>query len=370
MRIAVLSFADIDNFGDTFFPFVVKQELLKRMPGAQIDMVTLTGRKIGGMEFEKFSLDRLEGNYEAIILAGGEVIHDYDEKTWNPIFQRLAIPLDTDKPSDIVFGWSGLKIKFKAWFSVGVRILAASAETKVSNALRQLDYVSVRGLLSKKNIEISKDSYFDKIHITPDLGWFFPRHLANVNDNTSKMKFKGKDYFIFQTNSIAIDDAAEIFNTLRRFKEHSGLTPVLLPIIKPWEDFKYLQLIKDFDREGLLELLPNDLDLWQIGNLLLGSKFVVSSSLHAATTALAAKLPAAIINKWQGTKLQEFWGHQMRIELLRSDYSCLDRVLLGLSNYSPTEFRLTEQYAEYMQMMLDFSFDILTEQILDSGAIQ
>lgn len=364
MKIAILSFADIDNYGDTFFPYVVRKELARRIPDARITLVTLTGRPMAGLEFEKFSIRSLEQNYDAVILAGGEVIHDYDERTWEPIFKRLSVPLEVDKPSDIVFGWPHLEGKFKAWFSVGVRVLTETGHAKVDTALPHLNYVSVRGLLSKKNIEVSQDHYLNNIRLTPDIGWLFPRHLRDAGVQPLMDGLRGRDYFIFQTNNIDADDARIIYESLREFKEASGFVPVLLPIIKPWEDIKYLRMIKDFDRDDSLQMMPNDLDLWQIGNLLIHSKFVVSSSLHAATTALAANLPAAIINKWQGTKLQEFFGHPMRMELLRSEYGNLKTVLFALKDQSEVEMDLMVQYSKYMQTILDHSIDGLAGELL------
>lgn len=40
IKIAMLSFADIDNYGDVFFPYIFKGEIIKRIPNAQLYFFT------------------------------------------------------------------------------------------------------------------------------------------------------------------------------------------------------------------------------------------------------------------------------------------------------------------------------------------
>ena len=43
LKIAVLSLADINNYGDKFFPYIFRSELKARFPNADIDLYTLNG---------------------------------------------------------------------------------------------------------------------------------------------------------------------------------------------------------------------------------------------------------------------------------------------------------------------------------------
>ena len=42
INIAIMSVADIDNYGDTLFPFISQQEILKRIPNANFRFFTPT----------------------------------------------------------------------------------------------------------------------------------------------------------------------------------------------------------------------------------------------------------------------------------------------------------------------------------------
>src|SRR5690554_6523500 len=101
-RVAMLSFADIDNFGDVLFSYVVEKELSRRMENVTIDFFTPTDFSAHGRVYRSFSQHMPFSGYDALILAGGEVVHCYDERTWLPIYKKKNQLLSKNfYPSDI-----------------------------------------------------------------------------------------------------------------------------------------------------------------------------------------------------------------------------------------------------------------------------
>src|SRR5690606_1041638 len=171
LRIAMLSFADINNYGDILFSHVFKAEITKRLPSASIDFYTPSTIELEGFSYEGYLREKLDGNYDAIFLAGGEVVHLFDERTWAPIYEKQNKKVVSKNASDTVWDWVDCDSKFKAWLSVGVRPFGDKwDEDKVKHTITSLDFVGCRGILSKKILEGSDFEKFNSaITITPDL---------------------------------------------------------------------------------------------------------------------------------------------------------------------------------------------------------
>ena len=80
-KIAILSLADINNYGDTFFPLVLKSELLKRIPDARIELITNTEFDCGLYKTTAYSKEFVS-EFDAIVLGGGELISPYDNESF------------------------------------------------------------------------------------------------------------------------------------------------------------------------------------------------------------------------------------------------------------------------------------------------
>ena len=50
-KIALMSVADIDNYGDTLFPFIAEQEIKKRIPDVEFRFFTPTDFCYNGTQF-------------------------------------------------------------------------------------------------------------------------------------------------------------------------------------------------------------------------------------------------------------------------------------------------------------------------------
>ncbi|RNI30860.1 polysaccharide pyruvyl transferase family protein [Rufibacter immobilis] len=367
IKIGMFSFADINNYGDILFSHIFKREVEARIPNVKITFFTPADALVEGFSYEAYTSEKVNEKYDALILAGGEVVHFYDERTWFPIYKKSNLEVASAKPSDVVWDWAlNCKSSFKAWLSVGVRPFEDTSNAeKVDSVINTLDYISVRGILSKKILENKIDTYNSKITITPDLGWLFPDLLLSSGEYGVHFgKFiSSQKYVIYQVNNINNEEAKLIAQALLAFEAQTGLKVYLLPVIHPWEDEKYLALIEEYS-EGKVKMLPATLTTMEIADVILHAELVLCSSLHTAITALAFGIPSAIINKWQGTKLQDLFGLQFRTEFLSSDFNMTYDMLMKLYNTRDEQKPALKLYADFMKEKLKSVFDELCTKIL------
>ncbi len=368
-RIAFFSFADIDNFGDILFSHIFKMEVEKRIKNVVIDFYSPSDFSVEGINYNAYSRKEVESkNYDALIVFGGEVIHLFDERTWKPIYAKNNKIIKSNLPSDTIFDWVEIKNTFKAWISVGVRPIENDLDSKkIIETVEKLDFVSTRGILSKKileNLELQNNN--TQIEITPDMGWLFYKLLdyKNINGKFYKALTNSSEYLVFQINNINQNEAKQIGNYLLNFQIENNCKVILLPVIRPWEDFKYLELINQAT-ENKLTLLPNNLSILEIADILIHAKYILSSSLHASITGLSAGVPSAIINKWQGSKLQDIFGHQFRLHMLRHKLSDIPYLLDQLKMEHLYSKNMLESYSKFMNIRLEKTFDLIIEKIVN-----
>jgi len=365
----MFSFADINNYGDILFSHIFNKEIKARIPNAEITFYTPSDAVVENIHYVAYTREKVDGKYDAMVLAGGEVVHFFDAKTWIPIYKKNNLPVASAKPSDVVWDWADCKANFKAWFSVGVRPFEDDAnQDKINKTIAALDYVSVRGIMSKKILENRVDYYNAKISITPDLGWLFPEFLESSGKFGAYYSglIKSEKYVIYQVNAINEDEAKLIADALLKFEEFSGLKVYLLPVIHPWEDEKYLKIIEDIS-EPRLTMLPATLSTLEIADIIVHAELVLCSSLHTAITALAYGIPSAIINKWQGTKLQDLFGLQFRTDYLSNDFSNTYDLLVKLHETRDKQKKVLQLYAAFMKERLKTAFDDLCLDILNAS---
>lgn len=366
MKLAMMSFADINNYGDILFSHVFKMELSKRIPGVEIDFYTPTTIDLEGYHYEGYRRDKVDNRYHGVFLAGGEVVHLFDERTWDPIYSKQKKTIVSKLASDTVWDWATCKSDFKAWLSVGVRPFGDRWDgEKTDNTIAALDYVGCRGILSKKILEGSNFEAFNpKIHLTPDLGWLFPKYLDDLNLKGKKYTdFVEKEikYLLFQVHNINEDEAKLIARELLRIKNESGFQIVMMPVIHLWQDEVYLDQINEHANHEFI-VLKNDLTVVEMLDIIVHAKLTITSSLHVAITALAAGIPASVFNKWQGSKLQDLYGLQFRTEFLFSDLKEF-RLIFEQLNAERLHAKSLQLYADFMKSKLSEVFDDLAGRL-------
>lgn len=375
INIAIMSVADIDNYGDTLFPFISQQEILKRIPNANFRFFTPTNFIFEGTQFYGYTKENLlKYNPDAILVIGGEVIHKYDNPVWNNMYKNIKNPVLDGIASNTFFNWLDIKA-YKAWFSTGV-LRRWSDDLQITNdEINSLDYIGVRGIISKKNLE-NNDLYThnNKIDIVPDIGWIFPRYVTSYGEILKKLSEKYSleisedSYVVFNTNFSAIKEEfiPHVKNVLSNFVKKTNYKVIIMPIISSYKDYDFL---KNFESEDLI-LLPPNIELKEKVALLCGAKFYIGSSLHSAITTLSMKKPVAFNHTRMLQKFQDLFFHSMNVVSLGYDWNDLENQINRCMNYYSDEKisisnRLAhEKYVDFMQAMFDYKLDLLCSEIL------
>lgn len=373
-KLAMLTFADIDNYGDTFFPYVFVEEMKKRLPGYTVDVLANQARKFGPVTCEEYNKKKLT-QYNAVVLAGGEVVHDLDIGVWNSIYYPMTKGNLHFAPSDIVFNWTNLDIPFKAWFSIGVLPPQQSTWPKIINALNKLDYIALRGLVAKKIVENAMESHNPSLHIVPDMGWIFPHYIPTEDADKKRIECEAKveglfesPYLVFEAHMAAFPPAKQVASALMRIQEATGLRVIMLPLVRPWQDHQVMSYIMEAS-DGMLLLLHNNLSFLDMGTILTNAELYVGTSLHGAMTLLANGKPAGIIHPHSMTKYQDFLGMQMRLDFYENDWGQLEILVHKLlqERNDTNKMRQLKLYSEYMQLKLSDAFDELAIRIMENG---
>ncbi len=358
MRVAILSFADFQNYGDALFAFVIRGEIKRRLKNVEFKFFCPSYVQIEDISFETYSHSAMEAfKPDLILLAGGETVHKHDYTVWKNGYYKMQ-----GKPSDCVFDWLDMDA-YKAWLSVGVMFSNDSQFEASTNEVNMLDFCSTRGLLSKKILE--HRNFLDNnvnIDISPDLGWLFPRHFDKSNSRISLPP--ENSYFCFTTfrrNHVDETEFEKSVLTCDRFARKNNLTSVFFEFKSSNGENK--ELISKILKQCSNTLYLDDLSYFEMYSVLARSRFYVGCSMHCAVTLLANKKPAAIIHPKPMTKLQDLFGHMMRMDLFRMNWSNLDSLLNKCYFFSEKEFAMQSKYGDFMQVAFDYKFS----QILSLG---
>ncbi len=368
-KIAVLSLADINNYGDMFFPYLFREELKKRLPDAEIRLYTNVACHSVLYDTQKYDR-KLLGDYDAIILAGGETIHLWDEEQWSNLYPDAG----DGNISDIAFDWLTLDKPFKAYFSVGVHPNMQGHKQEALCAMNRLNYLSVRGELSKKILEGAIISHSNEIRIVPDLGWIFNQYIDRwEQEGKGKTALPQTPYMIFEMFYEFDENTLQFAaGALARFQEATGVRVVLLPIVQTkstqalssWNDFYPLSRLQEY-AEGAFLLMPDQLDIFDLGRLLKHAKFYLGDSMHGAVTCLAYGKPAGNVLTWTAPKLQDVHGMRMRADCFITHWGRLPKLLDALNAEAEDEkaARYAAKYADYMRYRLSVEIELLCRQL-------
>lgn len=378
MRLALLSFADVNNYGDKYFGPLCETELARRMPTVDFERISPSGVTVDGLIYHPYDRAYLSG-FDGLLLVGGEIIHSEDQFL-REIYQNHNIKISLTAPTDFVYDWTDLSVNYKAWLCLGATSVLPtmqSAAPRLRKAIPRLNLLTVRGLLSKNYLEDVLETNFLPISITPDLGWLIPEfHTSQaVRPNWQQLAsrvglYTGRPALVFQCMPPVLEMVAttrgktteelidQIAKALLRIRQQTGLDIWLLSITHYAHDWSLLQTLHEAG-EGQFGLWPSDLTMHETTEILLHSRVCVSSSLHASITCLAAGIPAAAILPVKG-KFTELFGQQLRTEYLQPDWNNLED-LVGSLLAEPNQ-PLTD-YARLMKGHLHRLFDRIAVEL-------
>lgn len=354
IRVGVLNYADVRNFGDVLFPLLVAQEVTKRIPYADVTYITPTGASWGGMTSVKYDDIGLD-SFDALLLGGGEVVHRFDEML-KGIYSNFGLK-SIARPTDIVFTWTQVNVPFKAWLGLGVPPLSPEVSLDIASSAISLNLFVVRGSNSYKRVlDCGVESR--SIRKSPDLGWLFPRLLSG--HHLPSHPADGQPYMVVQALGFA--DPVSVARDLQLIAERSGLRVVLLPLTRCWNDIQPLRLLHDLGGGAfiLIDDAMEDIDkLAVLGQ----ATFTIGQSMHGFIGASSQNRPAGLVTPFRDDKFEELLS-DLELECLRcpswDGLIGLSETLLRFPPISLTGLR-KKKAAE-----LDALFDDVCEGILAS----
>lgn len=352
LRVALMSVADMQNYGDMLFPFVARRELQRRLGDLECRFFTPTEQMIEGERFYAYSKENLSRFSPDVILAvGGEVIHNF-EIIWERAYKNVNGKVLSGKVSDVFFDWLDYPCSFKGWFSVGAIGLPPG---KADQCIEKLDYVGARGVLSKKILEDMTLLRNDRrVRLVPDVGWIFSRNAGVFKGELCAPE--SNRYIVCNVNSTTIDsnDVELVRGAIVDYARAN--------------DFKIVEAVQmrgrheSLFRDGDDVIRMGCLNLRSQLNLLQNCSLYFGSSLHYAITALSNCHPAGLIHKKALTKFQDMFGHLMMADKWLSDkWEDASAILQDLMPWGKAD--ALSKYVDFMRNRLDLRLDELCAMI-------
>jgi polysaccharide pyruvyl transferase WcaK-like protein len=341
IRVALLHYGDVRNYGDVLFPILAARELRARLPSVVIDFVSPTG--LGPEPGIRYDAARL-GEYDAIVLAGGELVHRHDA-VLSGIYRRFGLDA-IESPTDLVFGWAGVPGPYKAWLGLGVPPLSARSRDAIVQAAPDLDMLVVRGSGSARRLRAAGVSAETGV----DIGWLFSR-LAGAQRPVPR------PYVVLQAlPTTAPDDLPLVVDPLRRLTA-AGLEIVLLPLSTCWSDESVLARIADQSGFRLVDYRLSEVAKLEIlGHCAL----YIGQSMHGFISTLAAGHPAGLCFPAGDDKFGELLADNGLEDCRVGTWGDLPALIARLLAFPPAR---VEQLRARTAARADAMFDALAEGI-------
>lgn len=289
MRIGIGHYADVRNYGDYLFPFILKRELSKRIPEAKISCFAASNDPCGPLMSEKFHKDL---RFDVAIFAGGEVVHREDAMLC-AIYKRFNLD-HIEKPTDLIFELPNLGTSYSALIGVGVPVESKNIKEKISGLLPLLSHVSVRGAISAGIMRRScKNSL---VHEIPDLGW-----LIRTLDDGLHSEDLEEPYIVAQGLEHQCIRIEDLVDALYRISYENRKTIKLMSITDCWGDEDFILKI-NHAAEGRFQMVWPSPSYEARRRIIERSCGYVGSSLHGSITAMSVGLPAAVVYSHTGNQ--------------------------------------------------------------------
>lgn len=392
-KILIIGAFDRFNYGDLLFPIIIEQQLKtyhQTLDIAYFGIIESDLRNLGGKPTED-----IQAFYEAcnqgdkranIIVAGGEAIG----VTWNSLLAALRknykpirryehhlekfinlnklakniLKGQTDLP--FVFNKEDFnKVDYVLFNSLGGSEIPDKIfrqVPKLKHKLQQVDYFSVRDLITQKRLDdkgISTLLYPDSAIL---MSKFYTIAVLEdlVSDGVrSYVQNKKGKYVFFQINrNHAKHNEAKIAAKLNEIYEQMGIDCCLCPIGKAanHNDDEALKVI-----HPLLEgrgTLFDEVNIWDIMYLIANAQCYIGTSLHGAITAMSYAVPYVGINVKKLDSYLHTWGvsplnHISTIDDLLDQYKKAVEVSKeALEDSKNRQFKAIEESFDKMAQLL------------------
>jgi polysaccharide pyruvyl transferase WcaK-like protein len=321
-RIGLWGTFDLENYGDMLFPRILEEELVRRLPEAQIRIFAPVGYT-GLNRFEEresaeplgsWSPDRvaeLAGELDCVVVGPGEIIHTRDELL-SPHYGLAPAEMRTLAPSRFFIGGLGPELEAECpvvWSAVSIPFdFKAREAARVREALADRPLVAVTDDLSLRRLRAA--GVRREIEVVPDPAFLgsrlFPSPLLQkrLSQLRASAGFPEEPPLVVQGNAASLPHVPALAAALGRLRDERDLAGVVIVETGPDNgDGEFAQALATA-LPGSIRLPPGGLA--DLTAAIAASAGFIGTSLHGNITALGYDRPHLVL-AWGGeTKLEGF----------------------------------------------------------------
>lgn len=306
LRMAIIGVFDLDNYGDHLFPMMIENYLFKADIQAELvlysNFETEEGFKTGRHIYSICNLeqDHLQNPFDAIIVAGGEIIHFghfkhiyKGKEIAYPIYGCFIAASILSAKYGIPLGWNNPGIPFD---------FEPQYQTIMKEALTSVDYLSVRNKKSAERLKKLDEKYayctvsFDTAFAMSDV--FSTDKLLSIKKSLNLPD----SYIVFHFNkAVSKENLMYIENAIGKLQS-MGKQIVLLPIAYTNGDREFLSDFTE-NHQDICTCISSELSLEEFVAVLGNCELYVGLSYHGAITALAYGKPVVAIDYFGQPKI-------------------------------------------------------------------
>lgn len=313
-RLAVWGTFDLENYGDMLFPWIAREELGRRIPGASIRAFSpmgpgapnrfVTGEAVEALgPWDPTRLARLAAELDLVLIGPGEIAHDGDREL-APHYGMSSEEAERRAFSRYFLEGLGPELERECpvvWHAVGVpRELRGRRADALAEILEARPYLSVRDEASRERLRAI--GVRREIEVVPDPAILLPRVLPAdaLAERRERLREEGAlpqgPYLAVQGNGRSVPLAAAVWEALRGLLMDLEAVPVLVETGPIHGDARFA--------DALERLLPGHGSRMaggaaDVAATIAGAEGFVGVSLHGTVTAFAYGRPAVILG-WGG----------------------------------------------------------------------
>lgn len=352
-KIALVGAFDRNNYGDILFP-VIFEEIMKKMNvKVDINYVGLKSkdlRSINGYKTKNINEIYTKNNYDAIVVAGGDVLSvtwfnmflcfcefKIIYKFWSWLYYHISLNYRDDFFQKIMLGKTKLPwVIDKNKLNSNAKIIYNSVGgshisylTKLRNEFKidiienmdNADYISVRD--NKVCNDLKEIGVIQNINVSPDSAfvmsylWSKDKLEKKISIETKNNEIAKNSYYIIQTNEEIGDEYVEILaENIDKIYNKYKCPVVLLTIGRAAGHSDHIPLEKIAKKLKTPYFFPKNNTIFDTMYLLSNSNFYIGTSLHGAITSFSYNKPFYSLTE-KVPKLMAFmdtWGEKEDIK--------------------------------------------------------
>lgn len=299
--IAVFGAFDINSLGDMLFPKALEVELGKRIPVRRMvffspsDARSEYGRGYEVYPYEEFEKIHAEVRFDAIVIGGGELLHNSEIKFTN--IQGETISCRNGRiwkyPVEM-----GKKHRIKVLVnSVGMPCGISRDDREV---LAGLDYVSFRDRYSFYRFCGARR--IPAGHVVPDSLWNLDDYFPVITDGTALRAARriipleeGEEYAVLQMGTL--DNWPAVYECTSGYCKKARLKLVVMAVNWCHDDRIVVREAANLENDGCI-VLDRLLSMEEIITVIAGASVFVGTSLHGTLTACLGGTRTAVYNMY------------------------------------------------------------------------